>query len=212
MATPKPLRERKHATWNLPGMHGLWTRHSLRALTADERQVLVDAQVVATRPIISGVIASGAVIMALTGAFEGVGLTPGIGYPWWVVELAAAAVGGCALAIWHISSWRPRLALTLLATVLMGVFMSISVPMPGPPPALAVRTGLVQLVAIALLALLARPVSVLAMVAVVVGLAVVRALLQGAPQAGPAKAPTHPARRSTRPRTARTVRSPRANR
>ena len=185
MTAPRPWRVRKHATWNPPEVRGLWTRRSLRDLTPEERRVLIDAQVAATRPIISGVIASGAVILALTGMFEAVGAAPGIGYPWWVVELAAAAVGGCALATWYIAAWSPRLALTLLATVLLGVFMSVPVPASG-QPALAVRTGLFQLVAIALLALLARPVSVLAMVAVVVGLAVVRALLQGVPLAGPA--------------------------
>ena len=173
-------------TRTLPVLLRHWSRRSLRTLSAEERRTLVDAQVEATRPIVSGVLASGGVILAMTAMFEAVGLAPSIGYPWWVVVLAALAIGGCALATWHISAWPPRLLLTLLATVLMGVFLSIPVPAPGPAPALAVRTGLFQLLPIALLAVLARPVSVAAMVATVVGLAIARAELHGVPSAGAA--------------------------
>jgi diguanylate cyclase (GGDEF)-like protein len=162
----------------------LWTRRSLRQLSLAERHLLTEAQVAATRPIVSGIIASGAVILAVTGMFEGVGLAQGLGYPWWVVELGAAAVAGCALAIWHIQPWLPRLWLTLLGTVLVGVFLSV--PVPGVTAALAVRTGLFQLLPIALLAVLARPASLVAMVVTVLALAVLRVLLHGVPSAGAA--------------------------
>lgn len=162
-----------------------WGSHALRELTEPERRQLRDARVEATRPIVSGVLTSGAVIVALTGVFEAVGAAPDIGYPWWIVELGALAIAGCALATWHIAAWPVRLVLTLLATVLAGVFMSI--PVPGTPAVpLAVRTALFQLLPIALLALLARPVSTAAVIATVLALAVVRAALHGVPSAGAA--------------------------
>ncbi|MGH8077204.1 MAG: GGDEF domain-containing protein, partial [Lysobacter sp.] len=157
---------------------------AFHSLSAAERRALTEAQVAATRPIISGVILSGALILAMTGMFEAIGAAPGIGYPWWVIELVAAAIAGCGLAIWNIDDWRPRLALTLLSTILLGVFLSI--PTPGESGQLAIRTGLFQLLPIALLALLARPLSVVCLVVVMVGLAYVRIAMHGAPSTGAA--------------------------
>lgn len=160
------------------------TRRSLLGMTRAERAKLVDGQTAATRPIIAGVILSGAMILAITGLFEAAGVTPGIGYAWWVVELVAAAIAGCALATWHIVDWRPRLALILLSTVLLGVFLSI--PLSGTGEQFATRTGLFQLLPIALLTMLARPISIALMVATMVGLAWVRVALLGNPPSGAA--------------------------
>ena len=157
-------------------------RRSLRSLSPEDRQLLTDAQVAATRPIVSGVIVIGAVMLAVTGLFEALGLAPGIGHPWWLVELAALAVAGCALATWHLQGWPSRLATTLLGTALTGVFLSV--PAPGTDAWLATRAGLFQLLPVALLAVLVRPVSVLAMVALVLALAVVRVGIDGAPAGG----------------------------
>lgn len=165
-------------------MHRFLTRHSLLGLNRAERARLIDGQVAATRPIISGVILSGAMILALTGLFEAAGVAPGIGYPWWVVELVAAAIAGCALAVWHMDDWRARLALILLSTVLLGVFLSI--PTPDAEEQYATRTGLFQLLPIALLTMLARPFSIACMVAVMLGLAYARVALHGAPPSGAA--------------------------
>ncbi len=159
-------------------------RQSWRSLAPEERRALVEGQVAATRPIISGVILSGALILAMTGIFEALGAAPGIGYPWWVIELVAAAIAGCALAIWHIDDWRPRLLLTLLSTLLLGVFLSI--PVPGESGQLAIRTGLFQLLPIALLALLARPLSIACLVGLMVALAYVRVAMHGTPATGAA--------------------------
>ena len=71
-----------------------FTRRSMRALTQAERARLIDAQVQATRPIVSGLIASGATVLALTGMFEGAGVAPSIGYPWWLVMLVAVGFSG----------------------------------------------------------------------------------------------------------------------
>jgi diguanylate cyclase (GGDEF)-like protein len=150
----------------------------------EERRELVDAQVAATRPIISGVILSGAMILALTGMFEAVGVARGIGYPWWLVEMAALTVAACALAIWQLDTWRPRLLLTLLATALFGIFLSL--PLHGGSAQLAIRTGLFQLLPIALLALLARPASILSMVVLMLGLAALRVAINGPPASGSA--------------------------
>jgi diguanylate cyclase (GGDEF)-like protein len=159
-------------------------RRSLRTLTEEERAKLVDAQVQATRPIISGVIASGAMILALTGMFEGFGVAPGIGWPWWSVELVAITIAGCAIAIWHLSDWRPRLMLTVLSTLLMGVFLSV--PVPGSEAPIAIRTGLFQLLPIALLALMARRISMAALIGAMLLLAWLRVWLHGDPGAGSA--------------------------
>ena len=179
-----PLSERLRDPWAAPGPVHAWTRLSLRSLSMEERRELVDAQVAATRPIISGVILSGAVILAVTGMFEGVGVSPGIGYPWWLVEIAALTVGGCALAIWQLDDWRPRLLLTLLATALVGIFLSV--PLTGASAQIAIRTGLFQLLPIALLALLARPASVVSMAVLMLGLAALRVVINGHPASGPA--------------------------
>ena len=173
-----------HAGGPLAAARRFVTRRSLHGLTADERDMLVDAQVSATRPIVSGVLISGAVILAMTGLFEAVGIAPGIGYPWWLVELAAAAIAGCGMAAWHIADWRPRLVLTLLGTLLLGVFMSLPVPDVGGQ--LAIRTGLFQLLPIALLALLVRPASIACMVALMFGLAYARIAMHGPPPSGAA--------------------------
>jgi len=162
----------------------LLTRRSLRMLTPEERARVVTAQVESTRPIVSGVIVSGAIVLALTGLFEAMGIAPGIGYPWWVVVLVALTVAGCALAIRQLADWRPRLLLTLLSTVLVGVFMSI--PPPGVAAPLPARTGLFQLMPIALLALMARKISCTALIAAMLGLAWLRVALHGDPTEGQA--------------------------
>ena len=161
-----------------------FTRRSLHALTEAERLKLIEAQVQATRPIVSGLIASGAMILALTGMFEGAGVSPDIGWPWWLVELVALTVGACALATWHLGDWRPRLLLTLLSTVLVGIFLSI--PMPGNAQPSGLRTGLFQLMPIALLAMMVRRISMAALVATMLCIAWLRVALHGDPAAGSA--------------------------
>ncbi len=167
-----------------PGLLYFLTRQSIRSLTPEERQKLISAQVEATRPVVSGVILSGAFILAFIAMFEAAGVAPAIGYPWWVVMIVAITVAGCALAIRLLDDWRPRLLLTLLATVLVGIFMSI--PPPGVVAPLPTRTGLFQLLPIALMALMARRASLTAMVGVIVGLAALRVALHGGPPAGQA--------------------------
>ena len=109
-----PATDKTSASTSLPGarvdddasttmsaLQSFFMRRSLRALTDVERDKLIQAQVEATRPIVSGVVASGAMILALVGMFEAAGVTPSLGWPWWVVELVAVTVGGCGLAILH---------------------------------------------------------------------------------------------------------------
>jgi diguanylate cyclase (GGDEF)-like protein len=109
-------------------------------------------------------------------------MAPGIGYPWWLVALAALGVAGCALAIWQMQRWPHRLLLTLCATALVGVFLSI--PAPGADGYVATRTGLFQLLPMALLASLVRTYSLVAMVALVVVLAACRLASAGPPLGG----------------------------
>ena len=165
-----------------PGLLYFLTRQSIRGLTPEERRKLVEAQVEATRPVVSGVVLSSALILGFTGMFEAAGIAPEIGYPWWLVMIVALAVGGFALAIRLLADWRPRLLLTLLATALVGIVMSI--PPPGFDAPLPTRTGLFQLMPIALMALMVRRVSLAAMVALVIALAALRIALHGAPPAG----------------------------
>jgi diguanylate cyclase (GGDEF)-like protein len=167
-----------------PTLARFFTRRSLRGLNADERARLTQAQVDATRPIVSGVVASGAMLLALTGMFELAGVAPDIGWPWWAVELVALTVAACAAAIWYLDDWRPRLALTVLSVLLVGIFLSV--PMPGIDTTVTGRAGLFQLLPIALLALMARRVSMLAIIAAMLLIAGMRVGLHGNPPTGAA--------------------------
>lgn len=179
------------ATSGAPTFHSLaqrlgWavSRRSTRDLTPAEKHDLMLAQIRATRPIVSGVLLCGAVLLSLTGLFELAGVTPSIGYPWWLVQLAALGVGGCALGVTRLTDWRQRLALTMLATLLIGVFMSM--PLPGSVGQLALRAGLFQLLPLALMALMVRPASLLALAVLIVSMAYARIVVHGAPGTGSA--------------------------
>jgi diguanylate cyclase (GGDEF)-like protein len=177
-AAPGHVAPRRGILWRI-GLH-----RSARGLSADELRRLVDAQASATRPIISGVILSGALILAIAGLMEAFALVPGIGYPWWTVELMALVVGALAVTLWQLHDWRHRLWLALLGTLLVGVFLSL--PLPGHSGQLAIRTSLFELLPIALLALYAERVSTLSMIAVMLGLAWLRVALHGDPVSGSA--------------------------
>jgi diguanylate cyclase (GGDEF)-like protein len=123
-------------------------------------------------------------ILALTGMFEMAGVAPAIGWPWWSVELVALTVAACAAAIWYLGDWRPRLALTVLSVLLVGIFLSV--PMPGIHTTVTGRAGLFQLLPIALLALMARRVSMFAIVAAMLTIAGMRVGLHGNPPNGAA--------------------------
>ena len=161
-----------------------WVGRSLHEMSPAERRQLVELQVAVTRPIIGGVVFSGALILTMTGLFERTGLAPGIGYPWWMTLLAALGTAICAFAIGQAEDWRMQLALSLVGTLLVGVFLSL--PTPGETGQLAIRNSLFQLLPIALLALLARRPAALCMIAVMVGLAALRVLRHGAPATGSA--------------------------
>jgi diguanylate cyclase (GGDEF)-like protein len=166
------------------GFRRLLSRRSTRELNDEERDDLIEAQVKATRPVISGVLFCGALMLALTGLFEMSGVAPSSGYPWWLVQLAAATAAGCAFAVMRLTDWRLRLALALTATLLIGVFMSM--PLPGAIGQLALRAGLFQLLPLALMALMVRPTSIAAMAALVLALAYLRIAVYGVPAAGSA--------------------------
>ena len=184
MKSNEPQRGRISSSFLVQMLPRAWVGRSLQGMSPADRRQLVDIQVALTRPIIGGVIFSGALILMMTGLFEWTGLAQGIGYPWWMTLLAALATAVCAFAIGQVENWRAQLLLALLGTLLVGVFLSL--PMPGNTGQLAIRNGLFQLLPIALLALLARRPAALCMVAVMVGLAAMRVLMHGAPATGSA--------------------------
>ena len=184
MKPSDPQRRRASSSFLVQMLPRAWVGRSLQEMSAPERRKLVELQVAVTRPIIGGVVFSGALILMMTGLFEWAGLAQGIGYPWWTTLLAALATAACAFAIEQTESWRAQLALSLLGTLLVGVFLSL--PTPGNTGQLAIRNGLFQLLPIALLALLARRPGALCMIAVMVGLAAARVLMHGAPTTGSA--------------------------
>lgn len=167
-----------------PSFRRLLSRRSTRDLNDEERADLTEAQVKATRPAISGVLFCGALLLALTGFFEMADAAPSSGYPGWLVQLAAAVAAGCAFAVMRLTDWRLRLALALTATLLIGVFMSM--PLPGETGHLALRTGLFQLLPLALMALMVRPMSITAMAVLVLALAHMRVVVHGVPGTGSA--------------------------
>ena len=177
-----------HAPIAAPGLlhslRGLLSRNSTRALNAEEREDLALAQLRATRPIVSGVLLCGAVLLAITALFDMAGVTPSIGYPVWSQLLASALVAGCAAGVSRMVNWQHRLVLMLLATLLTGIFMSM--PLPRATGQLALRTGLFQLLPLALMALMVRPVSLLALALLIVVMALLRIALYGAPGTGSA--------------------------
>jgi diguanylate cyclase (GGDEF)-like protein len=168
----------------VPGMP--WGRQWLHGLDPEDRSRLTAAQVTATRPAFTAVMLGGAAMLALTAALQALDSSPGIGYPAWLVAAAAAAVALLAWANLALRSWQARLAGLLLAMIVTGVFLSV--PAPGAPPqalpGLPLRSGLFQLMAMALLALTVRPVSVAAVVAALVSVAALRLWMQGLPLGG----------------------------
>lgn len=157
-------------------------REALRSLSREERRALTEAQVAATRPIVAGVVMSGALVLAVALAFELAGLIPGIGYPTYVTGGGVAIAMACALGIVRVRQWQPRLLLTLLATAAIGTLLSL--PPPGVAAQLAIRTALFHLMPIALLALLARRTSIAAVAVLVVGMAALRTTVHGDPVGG----------------------------
>lgn len=153
-------------------------------LDAAEREDLAQAQLRATRPIVSGVLLCGAVLLAVIAVFDLAGVTPTIGYPVWLQLLAAMVVAACAVGVARLGHWQHRLVLVLAATLLTGVFMSM--PLPGITGQLALRTGLFQLLPLALMALTVRPMSLLALALLIVVMAQLRIVLYGAPGTGSA--------------------------
>lgn len=168
----------------LHSLRGFFARESIQGLDGAEREDLTQAQLRATRPIVSGVLLCGAVLLAIITGFEMAGATPSIGYPGWLQMLAASLVAGCAAAVARLPQWQHRLVLTLVATLLLGIFMSM--PLPGATGQLALRTGLFQLLPLALMALMVRPVSLLAFALLIVAMAQLRIVLYGAPGTGSA--------------------------
>ncbi len=165
-------------------LRGFFARESTQGLDSVEREDLTQAQLRATRPIVSGVLLCGAVLLAIITVFEVAGATPSIGYPGWLQMLVASVVAGCAAAVARLPQWQHRLVLTLLATLLLGIFMSM--PLPGAIGQLALRTGLFQLLPLALMALMVRPVSLLAFALLIVAMAQLRIVLYGEPGTGSA--------------------------
>jgi diguanylate cyclase (GGDEF)-like protein len=168
----------------LHSLGGFFARESIQGLDGAEREDLTQAQLRATRPIVSGVLLCGAVLLAIITGFEMAGATPSIGYPGWLQMLVASLVAGCAAAVARLPQWQHRLVLTLVATLLLGIFMSM--PLPGATGQLALRTGLFQLLPLALMALMVRPVSLLAFALLIVAMAQLRIVLYGAPGTGSA--------------------------
>lgn len=168
----------------LHSLRGFFARESIQGLDGAEREDLTQAQLRATRPIVSGVLLCGAVLLAIITLFEMAGATPSIGYPGWLQMLVASLVAGCAAAVARLPQWQHRLVLTLVATLLLGIFMSM--PLPGATGQLALRTGLFQLLPLALMALMVRPVSLLAFALLIVAMAQLRIVLYGAPGTGSA--------------------------
>jgi len=177
-----------HAPTAVPGLRHslrmLLSRNSTRALDAAEREDLARAQLRATRPIVSGVLLCGAVLLAIIALFELADVTPSIGYPVWAQLLAAMGIAACAAGVARLVHWQQRLMLVLAGTLVAGIFMSM--PLPGATGQLALRTGLFQLLPLALMALMVRPVSLLALALLIVVMAQLRIVLYGAPGTGTA--------------------------
>lgn len=176
------------STWSNPGdKNRKWGRHWLHDLDPEDHAYLIAVQVSATKPAFTAVMLGGAALMAFTATLNVLGMTAGIGYSPWLVIAAALLVAGLSWINWHVSDWRWRLLVMLLATAVIGVFLSV--PMPGATiesSQFLLRTALFHLIPIALLALTVRSISVVLLISLVVGLAVLRLLLHPVVQVDPA--------------------------
>jgi diguanylate cyclase (GGDEF)-like protein len=159
-------------------------RQWLHHLDAEDRARLVAAQVKATRPAFTAVLLGGAAVLAIAAALQALGAARGIGYPPWLVSSMAVAVAVLAWANLRLRSWEARLASVLAAMLLIGLFLSVPAPGAMPPGGVPLRSSLFQLMAMALLALTVRPVSVACVVSVVIALAVARLQAHGLPLTG----------------------------
>lgn len=168
------------AAWlRLPGLP--WGRQWLHRLDAEDRARLTIAQVAATRPAFSAILLGGAALLAGSAALQLLGASNGIGYPAWMVWAAAGVVALFALANLRLRRWEARLFALLGAMIVTAVFLSVPLPGHSPPGGVPLRTGLFELMAMALLALTVRPLSVAAVVATIIGIALVRLHLHGVP-------------------------------
>ncbi len=159
-------------------------RSSWSRLEPADRDKLVHLQVSVTQPAMASVMLGGALLLVLLGVLEVLGWIGGIGYPPAASIVAGVLLAFMPLVVWHQSRWYVRLGLLLLYTVVLGVFLSI--PLPGSIPQLAFRTGLFNMLPIAMLALLVRRRAMVLFVATVLALSLVRVELHGAPAAGEA--------------------------
>lgn len=161
-----------------------WLQGHLYALPAEDRRRLEAIQLEETRPAITGVTVAGAVLVWLLVLLEMAGLVPGIGYPPWLSAVGAMALLGASYALYRLRAWGGRLALLCLYLLLLGALLSM--PLPGSIPQLALRTGLFNLIPIAVLAVAVRLPGAMVLAAVFLALAVARLLVYDAPAAGSA--------------------------
>lgn len=176
------------STWSNQGDRSRrWGRHWLRDLDPEDHAQLIAVQVAATKPAFTAVMLGGAVLLATTATLDVLGMARGIGYSPWLVIAAALLVAMLSWVNWRVSDWRWRLLVMLLATAVIGVFLSV--PMPGAinsPSQLPLRAALFHLVPIALLVLTVRTISVVLLIALVVGLAALRLAWHAMPLVDPA--------------------------
>ena len=157
-------------------------RSSWSRLEPADRQKLVNLQVSVTQPAMATVMLGGAVLLVLLGILEALGWVAGIGYPPRLSIGVGLVLALTPLVMWYQTRWYVRLVVLLAYTVALGVFLSV--PMPGSIPQLAFRTGLFNMLPIAMLALLVRRRAMALFVAVVLVLSAVRVELHGSPASG----------------------------
>jgi diguanylate cyclase (GGDEF)-like protein len=161
-----------------------WLEGRMLELPADDRARLEAIQLEETRPAITGVTLAGAALLLVLCLLELAGLAPGIGYPPWLTLVGACGLALAALALDRMRAWAGRVALLCLYLAVLGALLSM--PLPGTIPQLAFRTGLFNLVPIAILAVAVRPAGTMALVVVFLALAAARLALYGEPASGPA--------------------------
>jgi diguanylate cyclase (GGDEF)-like protein len=166
----------------MPGVP--WGRQWLHHLDPEDRARLTATQVTATRPAFTAILLGGAAMLAIAALLQAADAARGIGYPAWLVACAALAVAVLGGANLYLRSWQARLVGLLVAMLVTGVFLSVPLPDGEPLGTVPLRSGLFYLMAMALLALTVRPVSVVSVVAAIIAVAVARLHVQGMDLAG----------------------------
>jgi hypothetical protein len=182
------LRRRQRDAWS--PLHRAWRWLSVRAdgplarLSAAQREQLLASQFEASRTTFMGMLATGALLLLVLVVMEAGGWLPGIGYPIWATALGAPVLALCG----HQGLYGAHASVRVPALLAYGVVIAalVSFPLGEGNSHLLVRSELFNLFMISALVLSTRRRTIIAAIAFIVSVSLLRLRLYGPPWSGPA--------------------------